>query len=339
MASLISSKLTAKKVDERKQRLEASVSPKIRAVFRHMANDVENLYKTTGSLPAQELSNNYYPEFLAEIRNAMRRSIKEFGFDLRINLEEKHMFMFYAEHKRALIDYDLKATTSISDTNLTEKVNQINSQFFRASTFFVANQSELQNQYVTQTNLDEMLNAKEQEEVAFADSIAQRQRDIDTLTRQEALAVGVERARLRKQIESALRQLAESNANKNEIIAKNIKINLLNKSTFRSDLIASQNIGIAESWARQTEAQLINDADLTTSAGEKVNIVKEWVAILDSKTRAAHVSADGQIVPVDEPFIVDGESLNYPRDPNGSPSNIINCRCVSHNQVQVEPAV
>ena len=62
-------------------------------------------------------------------------------------------------------------------------------------------------------------------------------------------------------------------------------------------------------------------------ASQGYEIVKEWVAVVDSRTRDAHKKADGQRVPIDEPFIVNGEKLMYPGDPNGSPENIINCRC------------
>ena len=43
--------------------------------------------------------------------------------------------------------------------------------------------------------------------------------------------------------------------------------------------------------------------------------------------RPGHAEADGQEVKIDEPFIVDGESLMYPGDVTGSASNVINCRC------------
>ena len=56
-------------------------------------------------------------------------------------------------------------------------------------------------------------------------------------------------------------------------------------------------------------------------------MVKEWVSVDDNRTREAHHHADGQVVPLDEPFIVDGEELMYPGDINGSASNVINCRC------------
>lgn len=62
-------------------------------------------------------------------------------------------------------------------------------------------------------------------------------------------------------------------------------------------------------------------------AKQGYKVVKEWVAVIDSRTRDAHKKADGQRVPIDEPFIVNGEKLMFPGDPNGSAENIINCRC------------
>jgi Phage Mu protein F like protein len=54
---------------------------------------------------------------------------------------------------------------------------------------------------------------------------------------------------------------------------------------------------------------------------------KEWSAVGDERTRDAHDAADGQTVPIDQPFLVGGESLMFPGDPRGSPENVINCRC------------
>lgn len=65
--------------------------------------------------------------------------------------------------------------------------------------------------------------------------------------------------------------------------------------------------------------------------GEKLGfkMLKEWRATEDSRTRDAHHEADGQRVPVDEPFVVDGEELMFPGDFSlgASPENTINCRC------------
>ncbi len=54
---------------------------------------------------------------------------------------------------------------------------------------------------------------------------------------------------------------------------------------------------------------------------------KEWLTARDEKVRPEHIAADGQIVKIDEMFTVGGEVLKFPGDPNGSPGNIVNCRC------------
>ena len=58
-------------------------------------------------------------------------------------------------------------------------------------------------------------------------------------------------------------------------------------------------------------------------------IGKTWNSTYDGRTRHAHSEADGQTKPFNEPFIVDGESLMFPRDrANGaSAKNVIQCRC------------
>jgi hypothetical protein len=52
-----------------------------------------------------------------------------------------------------------------------------------------------------------------------------------------------------------------------------------------------------------------------------------WMATMDSRTRATHVAADGQAVPVGELFTVGASSMAYPGDPTGSASETANCRC------------
>jgi len=61
----------------------------------------------------------------------------------------------------------------------------------------------------------------------------------------------------------------------------------------------------------------------------------EWLSTKDDRTRTYdntdgkydHLEADGQVVNIDEPFTVSGESLMFPGDPAGDPGNTINCRC------------
>lgn len=56
------------------------------------------------------------------------------------------------------------------------------------------------------------------------------------------------------------------------------------------------------------------------------DLLKQWDATLDSRTREAHREADGQIVEWSEEFTVMGEKLEAPCI-GGSASNVINCRC------------
>ena len=57
------------------------------------------------------------------------------------------------------------------------------------------------------------------------------------------------------------------------------------------------------------------------------DLIKQWIAGYDARTRPAHQEANKQQVKFNEKFIVGGEMLNYAGDPNGSAGNVINCRC------------
>jgi len=59
-------------------------------------------------------------------------------------------------------------------------------------------------------------------------------------------------------------------------------------------------------------------------------IQKRWLHIPAARVpRISHILADLQTVAVDEPFMVGGEELMFPRDPSGSPENTIFCHCMS----------
>lgn len=54
---------------------------------------------------------------------------------------------------------------------------------------------------------------------------------------------------------------------------------------------------------------------------------KIWVSQKDNSVRDSHRVADGQIVKIDEPFMVGNSALMYPGDPLGEAKEVINCRC------------
>jgi hypothetical protein len=72
-----------------------------------------------------------------------------------------------------------------------------------------------------------------------------------------------------------------------------------------------------------------NYASALTAQDMGIDIVRVWDATLDSRTRPAHGTADGQERPPGEPFSVGGELLMYPGDSAGSASNVIHCRCTT----------
>lgn len=92
------------------------------------------------------------------------------------------------------------------------------------------------------------------------------------------------------------------------------------------------------SWARipknnamriaRTEAHRIQTKasfDAQHKAKSKgADVVKQWDASLDGKTRDSHRKLDGEIRELDEPF---SNGLMYPGDPSGSAAEVINCRC------------
>lgn len=68
-----------------------------------------------------------------------------------------------------------------------------------------------------------------------------------------------------------------------------------------------------------------------TSIFPAQQMMKEWVAGLDDRTRDDHAAASGQQVKFEEPFIVGGDRMMHPADSSmgASSSNIVNCRCSS----------
>lgn len=58
-----------------------------------------------------------------------------------------------------------------------------------------------------------------------------------------------------------------------------------------------------------------------------IKVQKRWMATMDSRTRDAHASLDGQVQNVDDPFESEYGPIMYPGDPDAAPANVWNCRC------------
>jgi len=68
------------------------------------------------------------------------------------------------------------------------------------------------------------------------------------------------------------------------------------------------------------------DAELS---GSNILMLKQWLSIIDKKTREDHIEANEQKIPANSvnKFIVGGAELRYPGDPDAPPEQRINCRC------------
>lgn len=61
------------------------------------------------------------------------------------------------------------------------------------------------------------------------------------------------------------------------------------------------------------------------------DVVKQWDASLDGRTRDSHARVDGEIRELDEKF---SNGLMFPGDPSGSAAEVINCRCTSNTRAK-----
>jgi hypothetical protein len=90
---------------------------------------------------------------------------------------------------------------------------------------------------------------------------------------------------------------------------------------------------VKEDWyteriARTTMNGASNMADVEAWKQSGVVEKKVWISALQpNRSRQEHMDAHGQEQALDAFYIVGGERLMYPGDPNGSPGNIINCLC------------
>lgn len=80
---------------------------------------------------------------------------------------------------------------------------------------------------------------------------------------------------------------------------------------------------IARTEAHRIQTKASMDACIKAKS-KGADIVRQWDASLDKRTRDSHVKVDGEIRELDEKF---SNGLMYPGDPNGRASEVINCRC------------
>ena len=80
---------------------------------------------------------------------------------------------------------------------------------------------------------------------------------------------------------------------------------------------------IARTEAHRIQCKAAFDAQHKAKS-KGADVVKQWNSVLDGKTRDSHRKMDEEIRELDEPF---SNGLQYPGDPDGRASEVINCRC------------
>lgn len=93
----------------------------------------------------------------------------------------------------------------------------------------------------------------------------------------------------------------------------------------------------ARTIARTEVIGACNAGSMLTMRSVDLATAKVWLATPDTRTRLDHRLAQGQTVPLDEPFIVGGVPLDHPGDPAGPPGQVINCRCTQVFDVEELP--
>lgn len=87
---------------------------------------------------------------------------------------------------------------------------------------------------------------------------------------------------------------------------------------------------IARTEGHRIQQQSNYDAQ-QRAKGIGADVVKQWDATLDSRTRESHAAVDGEIREVEKPF---SNGLMFPGDPAGAAAEVCNCRCTSNTRAK-----
>ena len=115
-------------------------------------------------------------------------------------------------------------------------------------------------------------------------------------------------------------------------IANNVSRGIATASEYKviaRNISADSNVGFNRAMRiARTEGhgvQVQAAADVQHEAKSKgADIVKQWDAALDGRTRESHRQVDGEIRELDEKF---SNNMMYPSDPAGGAAEVVNCRC------------
>lgn len=134
-------------------------------------------------------------------------------------------------------------------------------------------------------------------------------------------ALGVDVAKLKKTIAQEIsRGIASS------LPYRDIARNISNVSS--APLSRAKTIARTEGHRIQQTSS--RDAQYAAKA-KGADVVKQWDAALDGRTRDSHRMVDGEIKELDEKF---SNGLMFPGDPSGAAAEVVNCRCTANTRAR-----
>lgn len=144
-----------------------------------------------------------------------------------------------------------------------------------------------------------------------------------------ATKIGMISKTTRKQVRDALSLSIESEIVSGDIVAISAEKRLRQIAAFtpsRAMIIAATEIHASAMFAgHATLNELQNE--------EGFEYYKAWIPSIDERTRAWHADMDSnEFIPLNQPFVVNGEEMMYPGDSGASAENVINCRCVTFEE-------
>lgn len=134
-------------------------------------------------------------------------------------------------------------------------------------------------------------------------------------------ALGVDLAKLKKSIAQEISRGIASSLSYADI-ARNIS------SVSKAPLSRAKTIARTEGH----RIQQTSSRDAQYAAKKKgADVLKQWDAALDGRTRDSHARVDGEIRELDEKF---SNGLMFPGDPSGGAAEVVNCRCTSNTRAR-----
>lgn len=119
----------------------------------------------------------------------------------------------------------------------------------------------------------------------------------------------------REIVERVIRESMANNLSIPETV-KELRAKWRDISRYRATMIARTEIITAS-----------NAGSYQGALSTNIPMKRTWLATGGKRTRDTHAAAHGQTIDIRANYVVGGEVMRFPGDPNASAANVVNCRC------------